>query len=33
MRSGEELHERSVKKLLADGVERGFAGLQDGADT
>jgi hypothetical protein len=32
MRTGEELHEPSVKKLLANGVERGFAGLQDRAD-
>lgn len=32
MRTGEELHEPSVKKLLADGVERGFAALQDGPD-
>jgi hypothetical protein len=33
MRTGEELGEPSVKKLLADGIERGFAGLQDRADT
>jgi hypothetical protein len=33
MRTGEELHEPSVIKLLRDGVERGFAALQDRPDT
>ena len=32
MRTGEELGEPSVKKLLADGIERGLAALQDRAD-
>jgi hypothetical protein len=33
MRSGEDLHEPSVIKLLRDVVERGFEVLLDDADT
>ena len=33
VRTGEQLHEPSAMKLFRDGVERGLAALQDGADT